>query len=293
MHHDSKQTVRGALSQSLMTDQEAILSDLEELSALSRERRAADRGDSDGLLAHDSIPPLTPPPLQRKAPSRNRGRYLLGTAIAVTCFLAGSASSYGIAGLGKAPVPPAAVILEPPKDPAMFDEEPTELYTMPEAPPLLFADDKIVPEETEELPVAEEADETRAKVRTPRPFVARRPPAPDEREIVPAVAAVSTPPTEAALVTTAALPDAPSRAALLAGLRGASAAVAGCGLGDGGSIFVDVTINGPSGQIDRVAVTDGSQFADPICVARAVRTARFPRFRDDDFAVRSFPYIVR
>lgn len=89
------------------------------------------------------------------------------------------------------------------------------------------------------------------------------------------------------------LPQAPTRAQVLGALRGVSAAVAQCGRDQGGRVTVDVTINGPSGRVSDVHVTDGADSAAVSCVNRAVRRAQFPRFADDDFRVRSFPFTVR
>jgi hypothetical protein len=90
----------------------------------------------------------------------------------------------------------------------------------------------------------------------------------------------------------ASLPDTPPREAALTALRSVSDAVAQCGGGQHGSAMTTITVSGSTGRVSNAQVT--GQFAGtPIgtCVARAVRTARFPRFRRDTFQV-SFPYRI-
>ncbi len=297
MHHDSKQTTQRRLSRELQEDQDALLADLKKLADRSQVPLHVIPGLYEEVYESDSIPPLTPLPLKRAATPRGRGRIVLVATVAATCFLAGSATSYGIAGLEKNPVPPAAIVLEPPKDPSQLDVGIAQRTELP-AEPVSPNDDDVetVPEEPSPEPVESPGADSRVgRVRSvvarPAPRRARPPLRQPEADVPPSSAR---PVGSVAFENVAAeLPEAPSRAQLLAGLRGASAAVAGCGLGEPGRVIVDVRINGPTGRIDHVAVTGGREDADPICVARAIRTASFPRFRDDDFIVRSFPYPVR
>jgi hypothetical protein len=88
------------------------------------------------------------------------------------------------------------------------------------------------------------------------------------------------------------LPAGPTRAEVAAALRSVSAPVARCGLLRGGRVTVDATVHGPTGRVTSVSVS-GDDAADVgACVERAVRGARFPRFADESFTVRGFPYTL-
>lgn len=85
------------------------------------------------------------------------------------------------------------------------------------------------------------------------------------------------------------LPETPSRDAVGSALRSVSAQVRACGAGEHGSAPVTVVFRG-TGAVANATV--GGQFAGtPVgqCVARAVRAARVPPFRNPTFSV-TFPY---
>ena len=85
------------------------------------------------------------------------------------------------------------------------------------------------------------------------------------------------------------LPDTPSRAQVVAALESARTAVRRCAGGQGGVAEVHVVV-GSSGRV-RIAEVEG-QFAHSAqgsCIARVVREARFPAFRQGRFEV-SYPY---
>jgi predicted Zn finger-like uncharacterized protein len=89
------------------------------------------------------------------------------------------------------------------------------------------------------------------------------------------------------------LPDVPSRDAMLSALRGVSGQVAGCGGGKAGIAKTSITVSGATGRATNVQV--GGEFAGtPVeaCVARAVKGAKFPRFKRPSLKV-DFPYSVR
>jgi predicted Zn finger-like uncharacterized protein len=88
------------------------------------------------------------------------------------------------------------------------------------------------------------------------------------------------------------LPDTPPRDGVLSALRSVQGAVSGCGGGQHGVANTTITVAGATGRVTNANVT--GQFAGtPVgtCVARAVRGARFPRFRRANFQV-SFPYRI-
>ena len=86
------------------------------------------------------------------------------------------------------------------------------------------------------------------------------------------------------------LPDTPPRDSVASGLRSVSGAVRSCGAGQHGMAQVTVTVSGATGRVTN-AVVSGQFAGTPVgsCVARAVRGARFPRFRRSTFQV-TFPY---
>lgn len=84
-----------------------------------------------------------------------------------------------------------------------------------------------------------------------------------------------------------------SRAQVASGLRAVSAAVGRCDGGAGGTVTVDLTIDGSTGRVSRASTNgpDGSS-ALGSCVSRAVSRAQFPAFSDDHLTVRNFPFVL-
>jgi hypothetical protein len=90
------------------------------------------------------------------------------------------------------------------------------------------------------------------------------------------------------------LPQKLGRSQVQSGMRTVAGAVARCGRGETGRVTVDVVITGATGRVTSATVT--GQFAGTAvgsCAARAVRGARFPRFRDASLTVRGYPFVLR
>lgn len=84
----------------------------------------------------------------------------------------------------------------------------------------------------------------------------------------------------------ASLPELPTRRHVETTLRALEGEVAMCGEGD---VTVRVVIAGATGEVESATVSGASSAAVSSCVARVVRTARFPRFERERFVV-AFPY---
>jgi hypothetical protein len=87
------------------------------------------------------------------------------------------------------------------------------------------------------------------------------------------------------------IPQAPSRADVLNRMEGVRPAVRACATGLSGVADLDITI-AKSGVVTHVLV--GGDFAGTTqgsCIARAVREAKFPSFRQDRFRL-LFPYPI-
>jgi len=81
----------------------------------------------------------------------------------------------------------------------------------------------------------------------------------------------------------------PSRTEVVRALQAVQPQVAACAGGRGGVVTVNVTVGG-SGRVRNAQVTGEYQGTrEGSCVARAVRRARFPEFRQDSFSVR-YPF---
>lgn len=96
--------------------------------------------------------------------------------------------------------------------------------------------------------------------------------------------------TPAPTASDTALPDQPGRDQVGAALRAVQTAVGACGAGEHGMATTQITVDGASGRVTN-AVVSGQFAGTPVgsCVARAARSARFPRFRNPTFSV-SFPF---
>ena len=57
---------------------------------------------------------------------------------------------------------------------------------------------------------------------------------------------------------------------------------------------VDVVVDGGTGEVSWATVT-GPFAGTPVgaCAARVVRTATFPRFRDQSLTIRGYPFVLR
>jgi len=86
------------------------------------------------------------------------------------------------------------------------------------------------------------------------------------------------------------LPASPSRDSVRSALQSVSAGVAACGAGQHGVAMTAITFRGSTGRVSGARVS--GQFAGtPVgsCVARAVRRASVPRFRNNTMSV-NFPF---
>lgn len=86
------------------------------------------------------------------------------------------------------------------------------------------------------------------------------------------------------------LPDRPDTSAVRAAITAVQPAVAACAQGQHGLATTAITVAGPTGRVQN-AVVSGQFQGTPqgTCVARAVRGARFPRFRQAAFTI-SYPF---
>jgi predicted Zn finger-like uncharacterized protein len=89
------------------------------------------------------------------------------------------------------------------------------------------------------------------------------------------------------------IPQKLDRGAVRSGMNRVAGRVARCGNGQAGRVTVDVVIEGSSGRVTDVTVT-GEFAGTPVgsCAARAIRGARFSRFRDASLTVRGYPFPV-
>lgn len=88
-----------------------------------------------------------------------------------------------------------------------------------------------------------------------------------------------------------ALPETPSKDAVLSALRSVKGDVAACADGKKGVAIAAVSIAGSTGRVMSAKVASGPFAGTPAaaCIARAVKGAQFPRFKRAKFDV-SFPY---
>ena len=84
------------------------------------------------------------------------------------------------------------------------------------------------------------------------------------------------------------LPEAPTRDDVVRAMQGVKSAVQACAAGTTGVATADLTVSGSTGRVSRVTVT-GIEGGVGSCIAKAVRLAEFPRFKETAFNVR-FPF---
>ena len=90
----------------------------------------------------------------------------------------------------------------------------------------------------------------------------------------------------------ASLPATPGRSDVVSAMSGVQGAVTACGGGEHGVATVSVSVSGSTGHVSNASVT--GQFAGtPVgsCIARAVRGASFPHFRNPTFTF-SYPFRI-
>lgn len=86
----------------------------------------------------------------------------------------------------------------------------------------------------------------------------------------------------------ASLPDAPPREDVKRALDGVKSGVQGCAQGQGGVAIVEVTVAGSTGRVTNATV-EGITGPAGSCIAREVRKASFPKFKNATFKVK-YPY---
>jgi hypothetical protein len=108
--------------------------------------------------------------------------------------------------------------------------------------------------------------------------------------VAPAAATAAAVPAAASADEDSDLPDSPSRDEILAAMRGVESAVRGCGEGQPltGTAEVQITITGNNGHVTTANVNGITGNAGS-CIARAVRNAKFPRFKKPTFSIK-YPY---
>lgn len=89
------------------------------------------------------------------------------------------------------------------------------------------------------------------------------------------------------------LPEAPGREDVLKALRGVEGPVRSCGGGQHGVAMTSVSVSGKTGRVTGARVVSGPFAGTPAaaCIARAVKKARFPRFKRTSFSVK-FPFAL-
>lgn len=84
------------------------------------------------------------------------------------------------------------------------------------------------------------------------------------------------------------LPEKPSRADVIKAMNGVKKAVSACAKGKGGVATASITVAGPTGRV-KSAQIQGQTGAVGSCIARAVRKARFPKFKANSFQIK-YPF---
>lgn len=83
-------------------------------------------------------------------------------------------------------------------------------------------------------------------------------------------------------------PSQPSRQQVLAAMRKVAPSVKACAKGSGGTAMARISVKGSSGKVTSVSVK-GVKPSAAICMTRAIRRARFPRFEKNRFDI-NFPF---
>jgi hypothetical protein len=276
------------------SDDEILLEDLEEIAARSLRRLGPVEDRFEELYRVEPFHPFTAAPLT--APRPQVPTHLVAAAAALI-FLAATASPLALAGFTKTAeqVTPTTPVVEEPYKPFPGLELDDVVEPAPAAPaePVVEAPREVTlppPAPAPRSRRARNAVTTREVPRTVEPEPAPAPAAAGEvGAVVDLALGLDEPLTPA---PAAALPASPSRAEVLSALRGVSEPVARCGLLRGGRVTVDATVHGPTGRVTSVSVSGDDAGEVGACVERAVRGARFPRFADESFTIRGFPYTL-
>jgi hypothetical protein len=80
----------------------------------------------------------------------------------------------------------------------------------------------------------------------------------------------------------------PTRDQVLEAMNGVKNEVQGCAQGATGVAFAEVTVSGATGRVTNAQIS-GQTGAVGSCIARVVRKAKFPKFKESTFQVK-FPY---
>jgi hypothetical protein len=187
-----------------------------------------------------------------------------------------------------APSPPVAVVAEP----SAADSEARQLSkrTRPTAPPSAAEPAATAPDRESTRRVAAAASQR--VVREPRPSSApeTEPEAVERPEPEPAAVSLP-PPTKQWEEVIEDLPEQPTRDEIKRALEATRPALAACIGSEHGTTFANVTIAG-SGRVTYSSI-EGAFAGTPqgSCIARALRTASFPRFAAPSMKVR-FPFVL-
>lgn len=88
------------------------------------------------------------------------------------------------------------------------------------------------------------------------------------------------------------LPSSPSKSQVVSAMNSVAGKVKACGQGQSGVAMVSVSVSGSTGRV-KGATVSGSFQGTPVgsCVARAVRSAKFPKFKQSTFTVK-YPFRI-
>lgn len=112
-----------------------------------------------------------------------------------------------------------------------------------------------------------------------------------DRDEAPSINEILGPPRRAERTERRALPETPSRPAVMAAMSGANARVRACADGNHGRAVATLTFAGDTGRVRNVTVNGSLPAPVRSCVARAVRGIRLARFERSTFNV-TYPYAL-
>jgi hypothetical protein len=92
-------------------------------------------------------------------------------------------------------------------------------------------------------------------------------------------------PTEPSAGELSALPDAPSREQVIGAVGAIRSELAQCAAGRGGVAQLDLTVANTGRVVHALVIGDFAGTPQGSCMARALRKASFPRFKQDRFRV--------
>ncbi len=88
------------------------------------------------------------------------------------------------------------------------------------------------------------------------------------------------------------LPDSPSKSQVVSAMNAVGGKVRACGQGQSGVAMVSVSVSGSTGRVKSANVSGSFQGTSTgSCIARAVRSAKFPKFKQSTFTVK-YPFRI-